>query len=213
VTRPEQRGFTLIEVLIAVAITAVVAALALGALTASMSATERVDEQAGRIQEIERAWRMISRDMHYVMPRTVRDSFGETEPVMWGGRGSDVVLALTRGSWLHRGEQPRSEQQRVQYRLLDGVLWRETFPVLDRAGSTEPIRLELLSGVEQMNVRFLTPGIPLLGSRLDSDRWPDQWAINRFNNPEVTQLPAAVELRLELRDWGELRKLYALPQS
>jgi len=204
-------GFTLIEVLIAMAITAVVAGLALASLTAALDATERLDVQAQRSQEITRALRILSRDLESFVPRPVRDEFGDSEPSLFGGRGSAVLLAFSRGGWHHRGEQPRSDLQRVQYRLLDGVLWRETFTVLDRVGTTEPVRLALLTDVEFASLRFLAGGTPVSGTRLDTERWPEEWAVNRFNNPETTQVPRALEIRLELADWGELRRLYALP--
>jgi len=205
------RGFTLIEVLIAMAITAVVAGLALASLSAALDATDRVDVQAQRSQEITRALRILSRDLEAFVPRAVRDEFGDSEPILFGGRGSTVLLAFTRGGWHHRGEQPRSDLQRVQYRLLDGVLWREAFTVLDRIGTTEPLRVALLADVEFASLRFLDGTVPVSGERLDTERWPEEWAVNRFNNPETVQVPRALEIRLELADWGELRRLYALP--
>ena len=88
---------------------------------------------------------------------------------------------------------------------------RENFLVLDRSAGTEPQRVKLLDGVTAVTVRFLGPEIEVSATELDSSNWPDTWGWRRSNAQQLVAPPQAVELRLELEDWGELRRLYELP--
>lgn len=84
--RAPSRGFTLIEVLIALAITAFVAAVAYRSLSAAMLGVERTRATADRTYEINRAWMIISRDLNQFVARPIRDEFGQEEPALTGDR-------------------------------------------------------------------------------------------------------------------------------
>ena len=131
------KGFTLLEVLIAMAITAFVAAVAYSSLATVLSAVESTRESANRTFEINRAWMIISRDLRQFAPRAVRDEFGEGEPAMSGGPVARFLLSFTRSGWHNPNGHPRSNLQRVNYRLEDNILWRDTYPVLDRTPEIE----------------------------------------------------------------------------
>ena len=68
----KNKGFTLIEVLIALAITAIVSLIAYTSLSAVMTGAERLRENTDRIYEINRAWMIISRDFRQFVDRPVR---------------------------------------------------------------------------------------------------------------------------------------------
>lgn len=208
-------GFTLVEVLIALSISVFVSVIAYTSLTAAMTGAERTREVADRIYEVNRAWMLLSRDMSHFVPRPVRDEYGEIEPSMAGGRIARFALSLTRTGWHNSVGQPRSHMQRVNYRLEDEVLWRDTYAVLDRAGDTEPREVKLLQDVESLQVRFLptVEAAQLAGNSLllDTRDWEENWVIDTTTPGELPGPPAAVEILLELKDWGELRRLYVLP--
>ena len=92
----------------------------------------------------------------------MRDEFGEREPAMVGGPAARFALSFTRSGWHNPNAHPRSNLQRVNYRMEDEALWRDSYPVLDRAGDTEPQSVKLLDGVEYMELAFL-------GSRASAD--------------------------------------------
>lgn len=208
-------GFTLVEVLIALAITALVSTIAYSSLSAVLLGAESNQSQARRSYEINRAWMIIGRDMAQFAARPVRDEFGDLEPAMSGGPAARFTLSLTRAGWHNPVGLPRSGLQRVNYRVEDDVLWRDSYAVLDRAGDTEPQASRLLEGVESLDLLFLEginrvqPGSR--GTELDTRNWPDSW-ISDPGQPEAPVAPpAAVEVRITLSDWGEMRRLYALP--
>lgn len=208
-------GFTLVEVLIALAITAFVSMLAYTSLSTVMTGVERLRENTDRIYEINRAFMILSRDLRQFTARPVRDEFGELEPAFTGGELARFALSFTRTGWFNPSGHPRSTLQRVNYRVEDDALWRDTYPVLDRVAGTEPNTVLLLEGVESLQLAFLGPTEELqtqTGSpALDTSNWAQNW-VRDGSAPEAELLPpVAVEITLQLRGWGEMRRLYALP--
>ena len=213
---PEKNaGFTLIEVLIALSITAFVSMIAYTSLSTVLTGVERTRESTDRIYELERAWMIISRDLRQFVRRPVRDEFGEAEPALTGGLLARFALSFTRTGWHNPGGYPRSNMQRVNYRLEDDALWRDSYPVLDRAADTEPQSALLLEGVEDLQLTFLGTLEQLetqAGSAaLDTTNWVDNWVVDTSTPGAVLPPPFAVEITLQLDDWGEMRRLYALP--
>ena len=143
-------GFTLIEVLIALAITAFVSVVAYTSISAALAGVESLRENAGRTYDINRTWMIISRDLRQLVQRPVRDEFGQEEPILAGGDLARFPLSFTRTGWHNPNRYPRSHMQRVNYRLEDEALWRDSYPVLDRAANTEPQTVKLLEGVEYL---------------------------------------------------------------
>ncbi|WP_262500803.1 type II secretion system minor pseudopilin GspJ [Pseudohalioglobus sediminis] len=210
-----EKGFTLVEVLIALAITAVVSTIAYTSFTTVLNGVENTQATAERVYEINRAWMMISRDLDQFVPRPVRDEFGDVEPALQGGMAARFPLSLTRAGWHNPLGHARPELQRVNYRLEEETLWRDSYPVLDRAGETEPLSAELLQGVEEIRVLFLDSPENArslgTGTELDTRNWPENWVADSSRPGAGVSAPMAVEVRLVLSDWGEMRRIYALP--
>ena len=203
-------GFTLIEVLIAMAITAMVATLAFASLDSTMDSAESLREQGERISEINRAWNLLSRDLSHFVDRPVRNEFGSVVPAIVGGERVEKTLAFTRVGWFNTLGRRRSHMQRVRYTLEDTTLYREPFQVLDRTSESEPQRVALLENVNLMEFRFLGESIQLAPNDFETENWPEAWGLN--GGVGVNTVPDAIEVRLELEDWGEVRWLYELPQ-
>jgi general secretion pathway protein J len=208
-------GFTLIEVLIALAITAFVSMIAYTSLSSVLTGVERLRETTDRTYEINRAFMILSRDLRQFVNRPVRDEFGELEPALSGGVLARFALSFTRSGWHNPAGYPRSNLQRVNYRLEDDALWRDTYGVLDRAGNTEPNSVQLLEGVEDVQLGFLGSLTELQvesrGAKLDTTGWVESWVLDSSAPGQELQPPVAVEISLQLQDWGEIRRLYALP--
>jgi len=210
-----QRGFTLVEVLIALGITAFVSAIAYTSLSTVISGVESTRETTRRVVEVNRAWTIISRDLREFVVRPVRDEFGEEEAAMVGGPAARFALSFTRTGWHNPVDHPRSNLQRVNYRLEDNALWRDTYPVLDRAGDTLPREVLLLEDVEQLDLLFLGSLGAVEASQdsstLDTRNWAENWVPDTSAPGQPLAPPVALEFRLQLTDWGEMRRVYALP--
>ena len=214
ISRPSS-GFTLVEVLIALAITAFVSTIAYTSLATVLSGVESTRQVSDRTYEINRAWMIISRDLRQFVSRPIRDEFGESEPAMAGGSAARFALSFTRSGWHNPNEHLRSNLQRVNYRVEDEALWRDSYPVLDRAGDTEAQSVKLLDGVEILELAFLGSLGDVQSQEdsagLDTGYWAENWVLDTSTPGASLPPPVAVEISLQLADWGEMRRMYELP--
>jgi general secretion pathway protein J len=208
-------GFTLVEVLIALAITAFIAAIAYSSLSTALQAVESTRATAQRSYEVNRAWMIISRDLRQFVARPVRDEFGQVEPAITGGTAARFPLSFTRTGWHNPNDSQRSNLQRVNYRVEGGVLWRDAYTVLDRAPDTAPRQVRLLEGVEVVELVFLGALSDARsvgqGIELETRNWQGNWVSDTSAPDSELSPPAALEFRLQLEDLGEMRRVYALP--
>lgn len=208
-------GFTLVEVLIALAITAFVATIAYSSLSTVIIGMESTRENSQRAYAVNRAWMIITRDLRQFVNRPVRDEFGEPEPALQGGPAARFALSLTRSGWHNPNAQLRSNLQRVNYRIEDEALWRDSYAVLDRAADTEPASVKLLEGVEYLDLAFLASLTAVQSNRdsstVETRDWPDSWVVDTSEPGSVLAPPVALQITLQLSDWGEMSRLYELP--
>lgn len=193
------RGFTLLELMIAIAIFAIVAMLAYGGLDAVLNQRRGVEQRLDKIALLQKAYMRMRADFQEVRDRSVRDPYGDQLPALYV-TPSAPVLEFTRSGWRNPTFQPRSSQERVSYQLIDGKLMRDSWRVLDRVQGSEPIELVMLEGVSELTWKFLAPD----GSWQPS--WPPINQLGQTNS--VAQPPPAIEINLQTRDWGALRFLF-----
>ena len=193
-------GFTLIEVLVALAIFAIMSALAYQALGQTLSNTELLHERVDRVQAIQRSMNMLGRDFMQSSPRPVRDLLGDGFlPSMRSSLTSEFALEVTRGGWSNPAGLPRSNLQRAAYRLEDGELLRYHWNVLDPTPANEPIVTELLTDVDSLLFRY----------RTHSGEWSEQWPPQGVQGSAGQRVrPQVVEVVLTLPDEGEIRRFF-----
>lgn len=195
-------GFTLLEMLLAIAIFAVVAVMAHSGLRSVLAHRQHVEWQSDGLQQLQMAMWMIGRDMTLSSARGIRDQFGDPRPDFYSDELGGTVLALTHSGWRNPAALARSELQRVAYVLNDGGLQRWSWQVLDRAQDSEPYRMVLLDGVEAVSLRYLDQ------YHVWHTQWPPQQA-EEVPGP----LPLAVEWHFDLRDYGDIRRVWLLPHN
>jgi general secretion pathway protein J len=200
-----QHAFTLVELLVAMAVFAVFAVLAYGGLQSVIRQKTISDRSMARLTEVQRAIRTFSTDLEQLNPRPVRNSIGDTqEPALEAGPRAEFPLELTRGGWSNPLGAPRPTLQRVAYLIQDDKLVRLQWNVLDRTLANEPMRWELLTGVKRMGVRFLDP----------DRQWHDDWPPEGLDDLTRLRLePVAAEITLELTDWGTVTRLLEVPSG
>lgn len=212
------RGFTLIEVLVAMAITAIVGVMAYASLSAALEAVESSEVQGQRLSDINIFFAIFSKDVRQIVARPVRSETGESESALQSLEGDLVGLRLTRTGWQNPRPEVfvRSQLQRVHYQLEDKTLVRESFYMIDRAeGEPEPVRSELLNKVTSLQFRFMVQPRPGSSDELLKGDWLDSWPpkIQGVDTGDVSGsalIPAVLEIKLELEDWGEIRRVYDL---
>lgn len=202
-TTARARGFTLLELLVAMAIFAIVGALALTGYTQLQRQSEIVEQRLARTRDVQRTVQLVASDIEQIEPRPIREPIGETVlPAVSAGLDPSYLLSLTRAGYSNTAGVQRPTLQRVGYRLENGEFWRDTWPALDRTIAVEPVRRKLLTGVRSVTFRFLDP----------SRSWVDRWPETQTPDAASARLrPAAVEVVIELDDWGEVRRLLEVP--
>ena len=194
-----QRAFTLIEVMVAMAVFAVLAAFAYGTLSQTLLSAEILGDRMDRLQALQRTMRTMTDDLQQLAPRPVRDELGDNlRPALDTGFQSGFAMELTRGGWNNPIVLPRSTLQRVGYRVEDNELVRYHWYALDRTLNNNPVAVTLIDGVEGLEFRFL------VGDNEYSNQWPPP---NRPGGLGARQRPRAVEVTLRLEEEGEIVRL------
>ena len=198
-SRPSHRGFTLIEVLVALAVFGVMSLLAYMTLGQTLSNADLLTERMDRLQAVQRTVRFLSNDLMQAAPRPVRLELGDTlGPAVHTELGAEFVLEITHGGWSNTAGLPRATLQRSAYRIENDELVRYHWNVLDRTFTNEPVATILLDGVEGLYFRYL---------QVDGE-WSEVWPPLGVQGPgAVRARPRAVEVILMLGDEGEIRRL------
>ncbi|MGD8484478.1 MAG: type II secretion system minor pseudopilin GspJ [Thioalkalispiraceae bacterium] len=194
------KGFTLIELLVALAIFALLAVMAYGGLDTVLQARSETDKAASRLNEVQKAFLWLKRDTEQTVIRPIRGEYGEQQPAFKAAEQGTYRLELTRGGYRNPAQLPRSSLQRVAYSIEDETLVRLTWPFLDRAQDASPYSNKLLSDVDSIRFRFL-----------DLDRqWHANWPPINAQAGATEILPLALEVTLELNDWGRVTRLFLM---
>lgn len=194
-------GFTLLELVIAIAIFGLMSVMAYSGLSSVLNTRDYADRQADRLGELQKAFSILGRDVEQAVNRPVRDNYGAvTLPLLGGGYGS-AVLELTHTGGRNPMGQQRSSLQRVAYLFADGKLQRQGWQVLDRSIDSAPLQSQLLTKVKKVELRFMD----------ENHQWQPQWPSVTAAPGAPPTLPRAVEVTVELEDWGRLSRIFEVP--
>lgn len=191
-------GFTLLEMILALAVFALLSLMANRLLLQGLELEQFSARHAQRLAQIQHAFTLLERDTFAMQPRAVRGSgaFSGAPLVASEGRSDSDSLIFTHGGWPNPGDQlPRSQLQRVGYRLAEGELIREYFDHLDVPVGTQPHRQRLLANVRGLRLRYWSQG-----------RWSRQWQGGEG-------LPQAVEVALTMDEGGTVVRRFLLPEA
>jgi general secretion pathway protein J len=194
------RGFTLIEILIAIAIFAVLAGMAYRALSAVLEARRQVEIENRKWRSIAFAMIRLEQDLGGAINRPVRDPSGQQQAAFVGlpvAPANGGMLMLTR-----RGDLDalgyETPPVRVGYRLSpQGVLEQLNWGVLDQAPGSQPIATPLLDGIGQLEFAYAGPGGQI------SPIWPPG-----LNAPQP--IPSTVAVRLSFTSGQQISRVFAI---
>ncbi len=198
--RGSQYGFTLLEMIVAIALFAIISTVTFSALKITLDSREQTEKQLGRLQELQMTFTLIGRDLRQIVDRPIRGLYGGEEGPLLGGS----TLEFTRSGWRNPARHQRSHLQRIGYGVIEGDLARLSWWVLDRSESSESISVTLLHDVQTLEVRFLD----------SAQEWQTAWpassstGVSSPGTPPPPALPRAIEVTLELEDWGRITRLF-----
>ena len=253
-SRARAAGFTLVEILVALLILAIMAALGYSTYRAARISAERTETSLTRSREIEFGMRIMVADFAQLVPRPVRDILGQNRlPALRGTPGAGTVTVsaaslganssagsnsspgmsfnsgsnpspgmsfnsgsafgsttdpsalsmvdLTRAGWSNTAGQQRSTLQRVSYALVGDVLKRSYQTNLDTVQGNKPVVQDLLTGVKGVQLRYLD------GNQAWANQWPESTTIQNGSSADLQSRPVAVEIIIQFKDWGAIRRL------
>jgi len=203
IARRRFTGFTLLELLVALAIFAVLATMAYTALNSVLTARRAVAAKSERLAALQTALMIVERDVEQAVPRKIRDEFGDEQPALQGGGVGTAMLSLTRDGWRNPLGLARSNLQRVAYQFNDKQLIRQSWSILDRAPDSVAYSEVLLDKVTAVEVRFLGRDGQWAAY------WPPQTASAQAD--AVVLPPRAIEINLDVEGWGRITRLLRVP--
>ena len=196
----KQRGFTLVEVLVALAIFALMAVFAYRGLGAVMQTREHLSEDNRRWRDLALTLRQLEQDLDMAVDRPLRDAAGLVQPALAGnpdalGEHAALLSVSRMGDAWHKGAA--ADVQRHGYRLNQGRIEQLVWPVLDQAPRAQPDVQTLLEGVRRFELRYLDA----------AGTWQPRWPLpgGRMG------LPAALEVVVELDEGVTVTRVFALP--
>jgi general secretion pathway protein J len=185
----DERGFTLVELMVALLVFGMIAAAGALLLGTSVESQARVTARLDSSAQLRRAHALLSADMAQAVARPTRGGPTGQRPAFVGG-GSGPIAALVRAGWDNPGGDPRPSLQRVEYRVEGGRLMRLTAVALDGGEVGNP--LVLADGLTAATARYR-----------GEDGWRDVW-----DPVDPALLPRAIEINLAFADGRSLTQRF-----
>jgi general secretion pathway protein J len=190
-----QQGFTLLEVLIAIAIFSVVSLASFTIFDTVLRGDENSKLRSDRQNELQRAFLLIERDFTQIAKRTMRingeapgNNFIQTSDDSF--LADEQAIAFVRNGWTNPGLLlPRSDMQSVAYRMKDGTLERLHYNFVDAVVGQEPRIRPLITQVTSLSFEFY-----------DGSKWQKKWS--------GKTLPQAIAIEIDTQDYGLIRRQF-----
>lgn len=188
------KGFTLIEMMVALLIFALITAAGVAVMNSTLNNQSAVRVRVERFAELQRMRAVVKADLSQAATRRTRGEDGLPALTAFAGvspwAAGGPLLAFTRRGFENPDQAPRASLQYVEYALVEGRLERRARPALDGA-RLGPAQV-LMTDVESIRSAYLLDGV-----------WRPTW-----RGEPTSDIPSAVRLTMKLRDLGEVDQLF-----
>lgn len=214
------KGFTLLEVLVALIISAMIGVMAFRSFDGASDAAAETQLVLESVNRIDKVWQTLGNDLFHILPVDQNTPFMAASLKSKGKDASQMVMLFKRGNWVNFANRPRSDIQLVSYRLEQGKLYRDFLPetnqpVVDIDMERQAYHQLLLDNVEDVQLRFLYTGMlasngeSVLKREGYSDDWLQEWPDPTRNG--AAGIPLALEVTITLEGVGPSVRLYTFP--
>jgi general secretion pathway protein J len=189
------KGFTLLEVLIAIAIFSIISLSSFTIFDSVLTGDATAKLRGERHKELQRAFLILERDITQIARRSIRlNGEAPLERLIQSASDSfatqEQAIAFVRHGWTNPGLLlPRSDMQAVAYRLSDETLHRLHFNFVDSVVGEEPKVRPLISDVTELTFEYY-----------DGKKWQESWPVNT--------LPLAIAIEIATKDYGVIRRQF-----
>lgn len=195
-------GYTLLEIMVALAVFAILATITASAMYRAFDTRSRVNIQANQLNTVQLAFTLIERDTEQVLERAVRGNEMHLFPPFVG---LPHHVEFTHGGLVNpNGVELRSTLKRTAYICSGSKLIRRSWENLDTP--TRKINHDkiLLDNLEDCTFAYLSHSHQML---------PEWRAYAVQQNQKKETLPIAIQLTLTIHDWGNTSWLFILPEA
>jgi general secretion pathway protein J len=194
------KGFTLVELLVALFVFAILSVTAFRGLNGITNTRAHLDQETRKWQQLDRFFARLDGELAQVLPRPVYTPSGAEAPALSGMQSSaasieDTQLSFTRNGGFDQDGSPLPPQ-RVGYRLREERLELLRWPALDNAPYAVPTVDTVVDSVGEFKVRYLTAALG----------WVDRWPLKARDSA----LPKGLEVTLILNDGATITRFLSL---
>lgn len=194
--RGQAKGFTLLEVLVAIGVFSVVAMVSYTTLDTYIDHRERLQVHYGKLERLQRLFILLERDIQFAANRSVRIG-GDIEPAI-AGPGGNTLLTMTVAQ-PDMNSPTGVSLKRVEWHQDGEELVRAQWNVLDHSGSLKPTELLVSEEVSDLSLTFWI--------------YSDDRGVDTRESLDSNEFPAGIEVAITLDDGAQYRRLFALAQG
>lgn len=195
-----QRGFTLVEVLVAIAIFAVLSAAGWQVFDQLIKTRERNQQHAKHLMQLQTAYAQLLRDVNQMVPLAGKQRADSYPALLL----ENQVLQFNKAGVIDPLQQGLDQYEFVEYRYdaQKQALLRYKAPYIYRQDLQNMQADVVLAPIEDLSFRALDPAV--------QERWPSQ-TVTEVNAAEqmLAQLPKGIEVRFSYQN-KSYRWLFAL---
>lgn len=193
------KAFTLIEILIALAVFAILATLSASAIYYAFDTRQRVSAKAEQLLDLQLALGLFEQDTAQTIARTVRSKNMQIIPAFIG---KNNYLEVTRTGYINPdAQQKRSTLQRIAWICKDSSLLRRSWPQLDIVERSNYQEKTILKNLKHCSFAYLDDNLQTLTT----------WRESTPTTGAANQLPKAVKITIDIKNWGEGNFLMMIP--
>lgn len=194
-------GFTLLEVMLALLIFAIIAMITTLVLHSVMNARKSSEHYANRLAKLQVAVTLIEQDFSQIINRPI---------VLSGDIRQAAVLGNVQQIEFTRTAYPnpfakikQSNLQRVRYQFKNQQLFRQTWARLDRLNNQTNTNTLLLNGVSNFSLKYLT----------QQNTFVNYWPLKQYTSSKADALPKAIQIQFDLKNWGSFNLTIPIPAA
>ncbi|RUR08280.1 GspJ family T2SS minor pseudopilin variant LspJ [Legionella sp. km772] len=196
------KGFTLLEILIALTIFAILATITSSSLYYAFTTREKVNLQADRLNALQLAVSIMQQDTSQIVDRAIRGNEMRLFPVIVG---QPEYMEFTRDGLTNpKSINKRSSLKRVAFACLEGKLIHRTWSTLDSIDRNKYQDKVLIDNLDECHFSYLNHNLQSL------PEWREQ-ALSLDQRAET--FPTALQISLSLKDWGKMSLLFIVPEA
>lgn len=196
-----QKGFTLLEVLIALATFLVIASITSSVLYYSFNVRDKINKHADKLSALQITTTLLQRDITQIIERPIRDSEDHFLPAFIG---LPTYIEFTHSGLFNPDSLlKRSSLQRTAWICNDNKLRRRTFTNLDTISHKQYEEKIFLTDLASCSFAYLDYSLQVLS----------KWQVNAVQQ-KLEPFPKAIRLDLVLKENKQkISLLFIIPQA